>query len=156
MSPSFKITPRLLAVSIRLMVVFFMVNTLQAQDNSEVFKQITGYVQFQNQPFKGVNVLVANTARGVVTDEKGFYAITAKAGETLRFSYVGFRSIEIVVEDITHILNVDMYEEVNELEEVELKSAKKEKKTKQDIPDELTTAYGKINTRAAGYGINYV
>ncbi|PKP14699.1 MAG: hypothetical protein CVU07_13540, partial [Bacteroidetes bacterium HGW-Bacteroidetes-23] len=33
---------------------------------------------------------------------------------------------------------------------------KKEKKTKQDIPDELTTAYGKINTRAAGYGINYV
>lgn len=156
MATSIQIIRRLLAFSIRLAVVLFTTNSLQAQEKPNLFRQITGYVQFQNKPFEGVNVFVENASRGVVTDTKGFYAISVKKGETLRFSYVGFRNIEIVIEDVTNILNVDMYEEVNELEEVELKSAKKEEKVKQDIPDELTTAYGKINIRAAGYGINYV
>lgn len=139
-----------------LLSTFFLSFGVYAQRNLKEFQKISGYVRFENRPFAGVNVQVQNTSRGMVTDERGFYEVESKKGETLRFSYVGFRNIEIVIEDVTSILNVDMYEEVNELEEVELKSAKKEEKVKRDIPDELTTAYGKINTRAAGYGVNYV
>lgn len=139
-----------------LLSTFFLSFGVYAQRNLKEFQKISGYVRFENRPFAGVNVQVQNTSRGMVTDERGFYEVESKKGETLRFSYVGFRNIEIVIEDVTNILNVDMYEEVNELEEVELKSAKKEEKVKRDIPDELTTAYGKINTRAAGYGVNYV
>ncbi len=158
MATSIQIIRRLLAFSIRLAVVLFTTNSLQAQEKPNLFRQITGYVQFQNKPFEGVNVFVENASRGVVTDTKGFYAISVKKGETLRFSYVGFRNIEIVIEDVTNILNVDMYEEVNELEEVTVENRRIAEPgvTPMGKPAKMETNFGIVDVERAGYAINYV
>lgn len=45
----------------------------------------------------GVNVLVVGTSSGTVTDLDGNYSVTAAEDATLRFSYVGFGTQEILV-----------------------------------------------------------
>ncbi|MBU2525674.1 MAG: carboxypeptidase-like regulatory domain-containing protein [Bacteroidetes bacterium] len=121
-------------------------------------KKITGYVRFENRPFAGVNVQVLNTSRGMVTDERGFYEVESKKGETLRFSYIGFRNIEIVIEDVTSILNVDMYEEVNELEEVTISKTRKLEinKTLMGKPARMETNFGAVDVERAGYAVNHI
>ncbi|MDT8415202.1 MAG: carboxypeptidase-like regulatory domain-containing protein, partial [Flavobacteriaceae bacterium] len=122
------------------------------------FQKISGYVRFENRPFAGVNVQVLNTSRGMVTDERGFYEVESKKGETLRFSYVGFRNIEIVIEDVTDILNVDMYKEVNELEEVTVENRRIAEPgvTPMEKPAKMETNFGIVDVERAGYAINYV
>ena len=48
-------------------------------------------------PLPGASVVVLETNQGVVTDFDGMYSIDASQGQTLRFSYVGFTSLDIVV-----------------------------------------------------------
>ncbi|WP_435132159.1 SusC/RagA family TonB-linked outer membrane protein [Formosa sp. A9] len=48
-------------------------------------------------PIPGVNVLLKGTTNGTVSDFDGNYEISALAGETLVFSYVGFQTIEKTV-----------------------------------------------------------
>ena len=48
-------------------------------------------------PLPGASVVVLETNQGVVTDFDGMYSIEASQGQTLRFSYVGFTSLDIVV-----------------------------------------------------------
>lgn len=68
-------------------------------------------------PLPGVNVLVKGTTRGVVSNMDGMYEITTPAGSTLVFSYIGFLSQEIVVQN-AQTLNVTMQTDVANLEEV--------------------------------------
>lgn len=58
----------------------------------------------------GVNVLVKETSRGVITDLDGKYSIPVNVGETLVFSFVGYLSQEYVVDERTVVditLNAD-------------------------------------------------
>tara|TARA_R110002072_G_scaffold300571_4_gene478350 strand:+ start:4885 stop:7236 length:2352 start_codon:yes stop_codon:yes gene_type:complete len=68
-------------------------------------------------PLPGVNVLVKNTSIGTQTDFDGKYSINAFVGQTLIFTYVGFKSQEIVVTDSTSTLEVqlEMGEELNQV-----------------------------------------
>ena len=45
-------------------------------------------------PLPGVSVVVKNTTRGTSTDFDGKYEISAKQGDVLVFSFVGFKSQE--------------------------------------------------------------
>ncbi|WP_055435685.1 alpha-2-macroglobulin family protein [Lacinutrix algicola] len=65
-------------------------------------------------PLPGVNVLVKGTTRGSTSDFDGFYSISAKADETLVFSYVGNTVERKVIKDTS--INLVMHE--NALEEV--------------------------------------
>lgn len=47
-----------------------------------------------NAPLAGCSVVVKHTSRGTVTDPDGRYEIVAAPGDTLRFSFVGFRTAE--------------------------------------------------------------
>ena len=47
-----------------------------------------------NAPLAGCSVVVKHTSRGTVTDPDGRYEIGAAPGDTLRFSFVGFRTAE--------------------------------------------------------------
>ena len=65
----------------------------------------------------GVNVLVKGTTRGASTDFDGNYSINASPGETLEFSYLGFRTASVSVADQTTI-DVTMQVDVGSLDEV--------------------------------------
>ena len=49
------------------------------------------------EPLIGVSILIKGTTRGTVTDFNGAFTLQAKTGETLKFSYVGFNTQEVIV-----------------------------------------------------------
>ncbi|MGB6151558.1 MAG: TonB-dependent receptor [Pricia sp.] len=81
-------------------------------------KSITGTVTDQNGlPLPGVNVLVKGTTTGTQTDFDGIYSISADEEQTLVFSYLGQRSVEMTV-GASDTMNVQMEEDASQLEEV--------------------------------------
>jgi tetratricopeptide (TPR) repeat protein len=132
-------------------------NKLLTTKQTDSLKEISGYVTSFGVSLKDVNITVKNTNRGTKTDDKGFYSINAKEGEIVKFTYVGMKPLEIIVEDVTNILNIEMTPIVNKLKEVTIKG---KRKRKDDIgpmgkPNIITTAFGDIDTERAGYPINY-
>jgi TonB-linked SusC/RagA family outer membrane protein len=69
---------------------------------SSVFAQgrkITGKVTGADdgQPIPGVTVAVKGTTRGLLTDMDGKFAVEAKDGDVLKFSFIGYSPVEITV-----------------------------------------------------------
>ncbi|NNK88472.1 MAG: TonB-dependent receptor [Flavobacteriaceae bacterium] len=96
---------------------FFLLGlgVLQAQNltiSGVVTEADTGF------PIPGANVLIKNTTRGTVTDFDGNFTITdVPQGSVLIFSYVGFSSSEITVND-DRALNVQLQTDIAVLDEV--------------------------------------
>jgi TonB-linked SusC/RagA family outer membrane protein len=79
---------------------------------------VTGMVKDENNvPIPGANVVVLNTTRGTQTDFDGTYSIRVDRGEVLQFSYIGYETQTIRVENNT-VINITMVEGLNQLEEV--------------------------------------
>ncbi|MFD0760877.1 SusC/RagA family TonB-linked outer membrane protein [Lutibacter aestuarii] len=74
-------------------------------------------VSEDSSPLPGVNVLIKNTTKGVLTDFDGKYSISAKIGDVLIFSYLGMTTREITVGDSASI-DVTLKAENNLLDEV--------------------------------------
>jgi hypothetical protein len=55
-----------------------------------------------NQPLPGATVIVQGTTTGTFTDFDGKYQINAAQGQTLVFSYVGYATQNVVVNNATH------------------------------------------------------
>lgn len=92
---------------------FGMLNLAMAQDVS-----ITGTViDDEGIPLAGVNILVEGTINGTQTDFDGNYSINAQPGQTLLFTYVGFKDERRTVGAET-VLNIQMVEDAQALEEV--------------------------------------
>ena len=68
-------------------------------------------------PLIGVNVVVKGTSRGTVTDFNGDYSIEANEGETLIFSYTGYKDVEVAVASQT-VINLQLSEDISQLDEV--------------------------------------
>jgi TonB-linked SusC/RagA family outer membrane protein len=65
----------------------------------------------------GVNVTLKGTNTGVITNDKGEYSISVKPGSTLAFSYIGFKTQDVLVGSNTTI-NVSLVADANALTEV--------------------------------------
>lgn len=78
---------------------------------------VTGNVQSTTgEPLIGVNVVEKGTTNGTVTDLDGNYTLRVAKGKTLVFSYIGFLSQEVVVNNAK--VNVTMKEDTETLDEV--------------------------------------
>ncbi|MFD0990146.1 SusC/RagA family TonB-linked outer membrane protein [Mariniflexile jejuense] len=81
-------------------------------------KQISGTVtDLSKLPLPGVNVIVKGTSKGASTDFDGNYTITASVGQTLVFSYVGFKTQEKLVGS-ANSYNVSLETDNAQLDEV--------------------------------------
>ncbi|WP_286846797.1 SusC/RagA family TonB-linked outer membrane protein [Proteiniphilum sp. UBA5463] len=106
-------------VMILLIVSMTIPNNLLAE-NMEQFQsgRIEGIVMDElGEPMTGVTVRVKNMNLGTVTDVKGHYSINANENATLVFSFVGYRTQEILVRNRS-IINVIMQEDTQLLEEM--------------------------------------
>lgn len=65
----------------------------------------------------GVNVVIKGTTIGTSTDGNGNFSISAPAGGTLVFSYIGFETMEVAVSGRTQV-NVTLNESVSTLKEI--------------------------------------
>ncbi|WP_034922397.1 TonB-dependent receptor [Gillisia sp. CAL575] len=82
--------------------LFFMGLAIQAQT-----QEIKGTViDDQDQPLGGVSVAIEGTNKGTITDFDGNFNINASMGETLVFSFVGFDTKKVEIQNTT--INVVM------------------------------------------------
>lgn len=86
--------------------------TLHAQTQT-----ISGTVSDNGGPLPGVSIVVKGTSTGAVSDFDGNYTINASASATLIYSYIGYSSKEIKINNQTNI-NVVLQEDVSQLDEV--------------------------------------
>ncbi|WP_053992100.1 TonB-dependent receptor [Mangrovimonas sp. TPBH4] len=99
------------------LMTLFMALVMQFSFAQE--KTVTGTVISESDglPLPGVNVIVKGTSRGVQTDFDGNYTIAVSSGETLVFSFVSMKTVEMVV-GTSNSINVSMQEDIAALEEV--------------------------------------
>lgn len=80
---------------------------------------VSGTVVDNNgMPIPGVNIAVKNTTKGTTTDFDGNYSIVLENGDTLSFSYIGYRTQEIVFDGSETSIDVAMVEDAEALSEV--------------------------------------
>ncbi|MGB5819260.1 MAG: TonB-dependent receptor plug domain-containing protein, partial [Saonia sp.] len=79
---------------------------------------VSGTVKDANDiPLPGVTVLVKGTTTGIVSDIDGNFSVTANADDVLIFSYIGFKRVEVPIDNRSTI-NVVLVEDIEGLDEV--------------------------------------
>jgi TonB-linked SusC/RagA family outer membrane protein len=68
-------------------------------------------------PIPGVNVAVKGTQSGTLTALDGTYEVSAASGQTMVFSFVGYKSREVIIGNQTQI-DIELEEDVTALNEV--------------------------------------
>ena len=103
--------------------------------------RVTGKVTDQsNSALPGVNVLVSGTSSGAVTDADGNYTINVGNGVSLVFSFIGYESQTVSV-DNRSVINIKLVEELRNLSEVVVVGYGTQKKT------DVTGALSVISTK---------
>jgi hypothetical protein len=137
------------------LLIFFIMGLATAQEKSQ---QIIGRVTDGREALKNVKIEIHNKEAVFYTDNQGRYQLKATPGDILNYSYTGFEPIEIKVEDVTRVLNIDMFPDIQELEEVTV--TKSRRKSKEDLeiefrtnPDLIRSAYGILDATTSAYQI---
>ena len=99
----------------RLLLFFLMVFSISSAQEIVVRGTVTS--SEDNMPIPGANVVVKGTTRGTSTDFDGNYEIHVNSGETLEFSSIGFKTVDIVVASQSKV-DVSLDADVSALEEV--------------------------------------
>ena len=87
-------------------------------NGSQPQQQISGTVTDKNEiPLPGVNIIIKGKNKGVVSDFEGSYVINTNIDDVLVFSYLGYTTQEIKV-DNTVTLNIVLLANFDELSEV--------------------------------------
>ena len=113
---------RILGIPCLLIFLTFLINNQVYafdSDYESMQREITGQVidAETGEPLPGVNILIEGTSIGVVTDLDGYYKIEAAVNDVLVFSYVGFLSARIVVDD-QGVVNIELSPDLARLDEV--------------------------------------
>ncbi|WP_310586663.1 SusC/RagA family TonB-linked outer membrane protein [Marinilongibacter aquaticus] len=99
-------------LSFILALLFLSLGTSMAQTSLKgVVKDAEG------SPLYGVNVTVQGTTKGTITSDDGSYSIEVDKGQTLNFSYIGFKSQSVVIQNQT-VINITMESDDQVLSEV--------------------------------------
>ena len=77
----------------------------------------TVVAQSDGQPIPGVNVIIVGTTTGTSTDFDGNYSLLVQSGNVLQFSYVGFATQTVIIENQTQI-NISLVDATDVLDEV--------------------------------------
>jgi TonB-linked SusC/RagA family outer membrane protein len=103
---------RMLGTAMAMLLILAGSLTVSAQN----LVKVTGKVIDElNSPMVGVSVIEKGTQNGVMTDGNGKYEITATAGSTLEFSYIGYLTVDKTA--INGTINVNMEPDNELLEE---------------------------------------
>nr|WP_319399348.1 TonB-dependent receptor [uncultured Carboxylicivirga sp.] len=80
---------------------------------------VTGVVTDSDDgmPLPGVTVAIKGTTTGTITTPDGAYSLKAQKGQTLIFSFIGYKNVESIISDQTQI-NISLEADVIGMEEV--------------------------------------
>lgn len=140
--------------------LLFILSNIVVHSQDRVNK-ISGVVTSYGSPMANVNIALKGSSDGIQTDANGKYEIDARPRDILIFSYVGMTTQEIIIEDVTRVLNIDMIPRVEELDEVIVQQ--KAKKGQQGLAmgyakkkSIISTAYGFVDAANAGYAMSHI
>lgn len=104
---------------VALVMLLLLPAILSLRANPSQSKTITGVVTAatDGEPLIGVSVQVKETSTGGITNMDGQYSVTAQTGQTLLFSYIGYKPQEVKVGDAT-VINIALQEDNEMLDEV--------------------------------------
>ena len=138
-------------------LLFILAALLTISGYSQNDIRISGRVTDGKDPIPDVSIQVPDTEISTFTDSQGRYSITLPARETIVFSYTGLKTIEYIAEDINSVVNLEMYPDVQYLDEVVIKT---KRKTQKILEEEyatnkriIKTAFGYIDPDRVGYRI---
>ncbi|MGB5236033.1 MAG: carboxypeptidase-like regulatory domain-containing protein [Flavobacteriaceae bacterium] len=140
-----------------ILLVSFLFNTVLglSQSNSNL---ISGRIFDEGKPMYNVSITIADSDIVAVSDENGFYELRASPGETLVYSHLGMETVEVIVEDVTSIVNIAMEPRFEELDEVVVKKRKRSQKALAELyPKDknlIKTGFGIINGEGMGFKVN--
>ncbi len=107
-------------------IVFLLITTLVfSQNNNKLKGQIIDTKT--EKALSAAHVLNLNSVIGTITNDKGFFELTAKANDTILVSYLGFESIKLkVTNDLLkgNELIISLNEKPEKVKEVVIKSTK--------------------------------
>lgn len=119
-------------------------------------REISGVVSNATQPLAKVSISIEGKKVGTETDISGRYAISARPGDVLLFKYMGMEQVEVIVEDVTSVLNIKMRPEVELLKEVVIEERRN--KTQKELQLEygsnknlIRTKFGIVDSRKVGF-----
>lgn len=95
-----------------LIMILASLSCVQAQSVT-----VNGTISDGSGPLPGANVTIKSTNQGTHSDFDGQYSISANVGQTLVFSYIGYKTQEKLVGKM-NIINVVLEEDSHRLEEV--------------------------------------
>ena len=137
-----------------LMVQMGMPPGLAAQETQTV----QGTISDGTDPMEDVRIEVQGRETRTFSGPDGKYAIEARVGDMLKYSYVGMRDYILRVEEGTRFANLAMIPEFTELEEVVVEGRKR--KTQQQLALEyplnkrlIRTAFGILDADAIATNI---
>ncbi|MDZ7899229.1 MAG: TonB-dependent receptor [Arcicella sp.] len=105
---------RILTQKIWLILVLTLINFSIFAQSTKVTGKV---VDVKGASLVGVSVAIKGTSKGTTTDGSGNYAIEVSSNQTLSFSFIGFTTKEVKVENRSTI-NVSLDENTADLEEV--------------------------------------
>ena len=136
----------------------FFITLTYAQDN---LKEIKGKITHFDVPVVGVDIKVSSSDKIFKSEIDGLYKVMASQGDIITFSYPGLRDMQIVVEDVTRVLNISMSPEVNELDEVIVEASKR--RSQNDMEEDysinkniIRTSYGYIDAQRSAGNIRFL
>ncbi|MGM0634898.1 MAG: carboxypeptidase-like regulatory domain-containing protein [Bacteroidota bacterium] len=111
-----------------LLLILFSFSSSFAQSGEEL-QVISGKVEnaANDKPLESVNIVNTSKVKGYTTDQDGKFTIMAAVNDTLHFSYLGFKPIQVkITEDWVKYgdVKIKMTETAIALEEVTVKSIK--------------------------------
>ncbi len=92
-------------------------NYLVQQNVNQDIRVSGQVVSDESEPLPGANVIIKGTTSGTVTDSDGNFALDAPSDGTLVFSYVGYETLEVDVNNRSTI-NITLQLDADQLDEV--------------------------------------
>lgn len=137
--------------------IFFyslLINIGFGQDTKEVF----GTISDDFGPIENVKIIVCGKDVIATSDKNGKYSINVLEGEILGFNIMGKIPVEIKVEDVTRVLNIIMFDDVEKLDEVTVetnrfKSQEQRALEYESNPNIIKTAFGLLNKETVGFSL---
>ncbi|WP_282113357.1 carboxypeptidase-like regulatory domain-containing protein [Maribacter stanieri] len=139
-----------------LLVLVTFVTNIQAQSNT-----VKGKVTQMDSPLANVQISIIDSETATKTDANGFYQISVEPRDVIQYTYPGLNDVQILVEDVTRILNIEMSQEIHQLDEVTVKGSnrKSQNELQQEYsynPNLIKTAYGILDSETAPGKIRFL
>ncbi len=117
-----------------LLLFSFLIFTSSYAQQTEITGTVTSFDD--NMTLPGVNIVIKGSTKGVSTDFDGNYKINVNDGDVLEFSFIGYKTMEIVVNNQTTI-DVALQTDAESLDEIIVVGYGTQKKS--DLTGAITT-----------------